>query len=111
MCTKPSQTSGRLRVTQAFIALSSIAESSPVSRTLSIAIIENCEIRMFNDSSTWSGDAPPLWMELFDHHTRVSVDGCSCRQIDDALAAFDDFFSDAEALNEARRAESNGAQA
>jgi hypothetical protein len=65
---------------------------------------------MFNDSSTWSGGAPPLWIELFDHSARVSVDGCSCRQIDEAVAAFDELLADAAALNEARRAEANGAQ-
>jgi hypothetical protein len=110
MCTKPSQASGRLRVTQAFIALSSIPGSSPVSRTLSIVITGNCEIRMFNALSTSPGDAPPLWIELFDHGDRVSVDGCGCREIDEAVAAFDEFLSDAEALDEARSAEANGAQ-
>lgn len=110
MCTKPSQASGRLRVTQAFIALSSIPGSSPVSRTLSIVITGNCEIRMFNALPTWPGDAPPLWIELFDHGDRVSVDSCSCREIDEAVAAFDALLSDAEALNAARGAEANGAQ-
>ena len=100
MCTKPSQASGRLRVTQAFIALSSIPGSSPVSRTLSIVITGNCEIRMFNALSTWPGDAPPLWIELFDHGDRVSVDSCSCREIDDAVAAFEELRTDAETLNE-----------
>jgi hypothetical protein len=65
---------------------------------------------MFNDLSARSGDAPPLWIELFDHRARVSVDGCICRQIDDAVAAFDELLSDAETLNEARRAEANGSQ-
>ena len=85
MCTKPSQTSGRLRVTQAFIALSSIPGSSPVSRTLSIVITGNCEIRMFNALPTWPGDAPPLWIELFDHDAQMSLDSYICREIDDAV--------------------------
>jgi hypothetical protein len=110
MCTKSSQTSGRLRVTQAFIALASIPGSSPVSRTLSIAIIGTCEIRMFNAPSTWSGDALPLWIELFDHGARVSVDSCSCREVDEAVAAFDEFFSDAETLNQVCRPEANDAR-
>jgi hypothetical protein len=110
MCTKPSHTSGRLRVTQAFIALSSIPGSSPVSRTLSIVIIGTCEIRMFNASSTWPGDAPSLWIELFDHGARVSVDSCSCREIDEAVAAFDELLSDAETLNQVSGPEANDAQ-
>jgi hypothetical protein len=100
MCTKSSQTSGRLRVTQAFIALSSIPGSSPAPRTISIAMIGKCEIRMFNASSTRPGDAPPLWIELFDHDAQVSLDSYSCREIDDAVAAFEELRTDAETLNE-----------
>lgn len=110
MCTKSSQTSGRLRVTQAFIALSSIAGSSPAPRTLSIATIGKCEIRMLNASSTWPGDAPPLWIELFDHDAQMSVDSSCCHEIDDAVAALDEWLSDAETLNEVRRPEADDAQ-
>jgi hypothetical protein len=110
MCTKSIQTSGRLRVTQAFIALSSIPGSSPAPRTLSIAMIGKCEIRMFNASSIQPGDAPPLWIELFDHDAQVSVDSCICREIDDAVAAFDELLSDAETLNEVCRPEAGDAQ-
>jgi hypothetical protein len=110
MRTKSGQTSGRLRLTQAFIALSSIPGSGPAPRTLSIAMIGKCEIRMFNASSSWPGDAPPLWIELFDHDAQISIDSRSCREIDDAMAAFDEWLSDAEILKELCRPEADDAQ-
>lgn len=45
-----------------------------------------------------SGGAPTLWLELFDHE--VSVDSCSCREIDDAVAAFEALLAQAECLDE-----------
>jgi hypothetical protein len=48
---------------------------------------------MFNGLPTRSGDAPLLWMELFDHGAQKSLDSCSFREIDDALSAFDELVS------------------
>jgi hypothetical protein len=65
---------------------------------------------MLNASSTWPGDAPPLWIELFDHDAQMSVDSSCCHEIDDAVAALDEWLSDAETLNEVRRPEADDAQ-
>ena len=46
---------------------------------------------MFSGSPPRSGDAPLLWMELFDHAAQESIDSSSFREIDDAVSAFDDF--------------------
>ena len=98
MCTISGHRGGRLRVTQAYIALLSIpgARSSP--KTISVTRIGNCEIRMSSGSTAWSGDAPSVWIELFDHDASMSVDGCGCRDIEDAVAAFDQFVAQAEEL-------------
>jgi hypothetical protein len=98
MCMKSSQTSGRLRVTQAYIALSGIPERDAVPRTISVVRLGKCEIRMFNNSS----DVPLLWIELIDHDAQLAVDSCICREIDDAVAAFEEFALQAATLNEAR---------
>jgi hypothetical protein len=58
---------------------------------------------MFNASSTRPGDVPPLWIELFDHDAQMSLDSYICREIDDAVAAFDELRTDAETLNEVCR--------
>jgi hypothetical protein len=111
MCTKSGRTSGRLRTTQAFIALSSISESSAAPRTISIVKIGKYEIRMFNGSSIWPGGTRASWLELFDHNAQLSVDSCSCREIDEALTGFDELVSQTERLNEARGPEEDDAQA
>jgi hypothetical protein len=90
MCTK-SDTSGRLRVTQAYIALLGIAGSFPP-KMVSVTRMGEYEVRMFNGLPTESGDAA-LWMELFDHAGQVSLDSCSFREIDDAVSAFEQLVS------------------
>jgi hypothetical protein len=93
MCTKSNRTSSRLRITQAYIALSGIPGSSAAPKRISVERIGKYEIRMFNVSPTRSGDAPLLWMELFDHDAQRSLDSCSFREIDEALSAFDELVS------------------
>lgn len=96
MCTNSSRTSRRLRVTQAYIALSGVPGSSPTPRTISVESIGAYEVRMFSGSPARSGDAPLLWMELFDHDAQRSVDSCAFREIDDALSAFDELVARAK---------------
>ena len=88
MCTK-SDTSGRLRVTQAYIALLGLPGSSFPPKMVSVARIGEYEVRMFSGLPSECGDAV-IWMELFDHAGQVSLDSCSFREIDDALFAFDE---------------------
>jgi hypothetical protein len=51
-----------------------------------------------------------FWIELFDHDAQVSVDSCSCREIDDAVAAFEALLAQAESLNETGRPEADDAK-
>jgi len=44
---------------------------------------------MFSGAPPRSGDAPLLWMELFDHAKQKSMDSSSFREVHDALSAFD----------------------
>lgn len=95
MCEKFNSTSGRLRVAQAFIAISSLAESSSALRFVSVVRLGKYEIRMFSSP----GDPPRLWMELFDHGAGISLDSCSCREIDDAVSGFEALVSQVKYLN------------
>jgi hypothetical protein len=92
MCTKSDQTSGRLRVTQAYIALIGIPGSSFAPKTVSVLRVGEYEVRMFNGLPIQAGDAP-LWIELFDHVAQMSLDSCSFREIDEAVTAFEEFVS------------------
>jgi len=111
MCTKFSRTSGRLRTTQAFIALSNIPEGCGRSETISIARIGSYEIRMFSGLPSWPYGVPLIWIELFDHGVRLSADSCGCHEIDDAVAGFDAFVAQAEHPNQTCGPEADDVQA
>jgi hypothetical protein len=96
MCTNSSRASGRLRVTQAYIALSGIPGCHPAPKTVSLERVGDYEIRMFSGAPPRSDDAPLLWMELFDHAAQSSLDSASFREIHDALSAFDIFVAQAK---------------
>src|SRR5215218_1766913 len=99
MCTTSGHRGGKLRVTQAYIALLSIPESNSAARTISVARIGECEILMCNGAPARSGDAPLLWMELFDHNTNISLDSFSFREIEEAMAGFDELVARANDSN------------
>jgi len=89
----------KLRVAQAFIAVASLARGSSTSRYVSVVRMGKYEIRMFSGSLRSRGDAPWPWMELFDHDAKMSIDSCSCHEIDDAMSAFEGFVSQVEDSN------------
>ena len=84
------------------------SSSSP--RSVSVAGMGRYEIRMFNSLPTRTGDAPLLWVELFDHDAQISVDSCACREIDDAVSAFDDLVSQVKNSGGLCRPEADDAQ-
>lgn len=87
-----------LRITQAYIKLLGIPENAHGAKVISLQWIGRCEIRMFEATPASSDDAPLFWIELFDHDRRSSVDSCSCYEIAEAAATFDDFISQAKRL-------------
>ena len=64
--------------------------------SVSLASIDNCEIRMF---LKWEADLGLFWLELLDHGAKTSVDGFRCHKIQDAAPVFEDFVSQAACLN------------
>ena len=110
MCTTSGHRGGKLRITQAYIALLSIPESGSAARTISVARIGKCEILMFNGSPARSGDAPLLWMELFDHHAKMALDSFSFREIEEAMAGFDVLVARASDANVAGEPQSDDPQ-
>jgi hypothetical protein len=110
MCAIFNPTSGRLRVTQAFIALSSMPGSNSTQQYATVLRVGEYEIRLFNGAPSRSGDASLAWMELFDHDANRTVDSCSCREIDDAVSAFEEFVSQAKSSNEACGPKADDAQ-
>jgi hypothetical protein len=89
-----------LRIAQAYVKLLCIPEGS-FETSLSLAWIGNCEIRMFGGSHADPDSMTLFWLELFDHGTKTSVDSFGCRDVEDAVARFEDFIAQAGHLYEA----------
>ena len=98
MSNTPDRTFTELRIARAYVKLSCIPEDSSEA-SVSLASIENCEIRMFRGREADLEGMPLFWLELFDHSTKTSVDGFSCHRIKDAGPIFDDFVAQANRLN------------
>ena len=107
MCKTFDETLGELRVTQAYIKLLSIAERGTETGTVSLARIGNYEIRILEGSKSGSDSESLIWMELFDHDAQMSIDSFRCREVEDALAVFKDFFAQANLSNEGSDPDSN----
>ena len=90
MCKIPG-TFSKLRITRAYIKLLCIPEGD--ARTVSLAQIGNYEIRMLEASKADTADGPLFLIELFDHDAQSSVASCVCDDIEEGVAAFEDFIS------------------
>jgi hypothetical protein len=94
------KTLSELRIARAYVKLLCIPEGSSEA-SVSLAWIGNWEIRIFEGSQADFDGMPLFWLELFDHGAKTSVDNFSCHKIEDAVVVFEDFISQAVALNEA----------
>ena len=103
------KTLSKLRIARAYVKLLCIPEGSSEA-SVSLAWIGNWEIRIFEGSQADSDGTPLFWLELFDHGAKTSVDNFSCHKIEDAVVVFEDFISQAVALNEASGPEGSETQ-
>ena len=87
----PDNTFSKLRITRAYIKLLCIPEGE--ARMVSLAEIGNHEIRMLEVSSADTADGPLFLIQLFDYDAQLLVDSCVCGNIEEGVAAFDDFIS------------------
>jgi hypothetical protein len=89
----PDKMFSELRITRAYIKLLCIPEGEQGARMVSLGHVGNFEVRIFETAQTSSADGPLFLIELFDHDAHSSVDSCACRDIEEAVAAFEDFIS------------------
>jgi hypothetical protein len=91
-----------LRIAGAYVKLLCIPDDSS-EKSVSLARIGSCEIRIFEGSQVTSDGMRLFWLELFDHVAKQSVDSFSCHEIEDAVAVFEDFISQADHLKRSVR--------
>ena len=86
-----------LTVTQAYVRLFSTPASEKGVRSVPLAKFGNYEVRLAELPSCAAG--LPIWMELYDHHVRCSIDGYGCSDLEDAIPAAEDLLSQAQRLS------------
>jgi hypothetical protein len=91
VCKMTDNTFSKLRITRAYIKLLCIPEGD--ARTVSLVQIGNYEIRMLEAPKADTDDGPLFLIELFDLDAQSSVDSCICDEIEEGVAAFEDFIS------------------
>ena len=91
MCKITDNTFSKLRITRAYIKLLCIPEGD--ARVVSLAQIGNYEIRMLEVSKSDTADRPLFLIELFDHDAQSSVGSRICDDVEEGVAAFEDFIS------------------
>jgi hypothetical protein len=91
---------GELRIARACVRLLGIPDGGP-EKSVSLARIGSCEIRIFEGPQVTSDGMRSFWLELFDHGANKSVDSCSFHEIEDAVVVFEDFISQADRLKAA----------
>jgi hypothetical protein len=96
------KSSSGLRILQAYVKLLCTPEGN-AEQPVTLARIENCEIRIFEGHESFAEGTPLFWLELFDSCAKSSIDSFGCYRIGDAVAAFDDFVSQAAHLSNGSR--------
>ena len=91
MCKITDNTFRKLRITRAYIKLLCIPEGD--ARVVSLVQIGNYEIRMLEVSKADSAEGPLFLIELFDQDAQSSVDSRICNDVEEGVAAFEDFIS------------------
>ena len=99
-CNTSEKTLTELRIAKAYVSLCAIPEDSPEA-SVSLASIGSHEIRMLTGPAVDLGRAPLFWLELFDHHTKTSLDSYCCHRLKDAVPVVSDFFAQMDDLDNA----------
>ena len=87
-----------LLIARAFVKLSCIPEESS-QRTVTLASVGTCDIRMFLGDHDDVEGVSLFWLELFDLCTNMTVDSFRCVTIKDAAPVFEELMSQAVRLN------------
>ena len=85
------KTFSELRITRAYIKLLCIPDGE--TKLVSLGQIGNCEVRMLEAAKADSDNGPLFLLELVDHDTELVVESCVCGDIEEAVAAYENFVS------------------
>jgi hypothetical protein len=97
-----------LRVTQAYAGLYLSPKREDGSQVGHIATVGAFDVRLVEMTSANASEQMIIWVELFSRHEQISIDSCSCSELEEAIWAAEYLISLAEELEyeaEVRRKE------
>jgi len=83
---------------RAYLALFLVAAGDDGAKIVSLARFGAYEVRLIEFAEGLCPHVPPVWMELYAHHARCSLDSCGRSALEDAVIAADAFIARAKAL-------------
>jgi hypothetical protein len=95
-CNTSDGTLTELKIARAYVKLCSISDPGA---SVSLASMGSHEIRMLSGPAVVSDSAPLFWLELFDHHTKTSLDSYCCHRLKDAVPVLSDLFAQMDDLD------------
>jgi hypothetical protein len=88
------------RLIRAYLALYLAPAGEDGARTVSLARFGAFEVRLVEVTQALSAEIPPLWLELYAHGIRSSLDSCGCDEFEEAVLAADAFVAQAKELHQ-----------
>jgi len=101
--TTPSrQLTTEARLIQAYLNLFTVQPGLDGSRKVSLGRFGCYDVRLMELCPDSLADSLPVWVELYDHEFRVTLDSRGCDELEVATLAAEHFLSQARQLNEER---------
>jgi hypothetical protein len=94
------------RLIKAYVGLVLTPHDEHGWRTMSLAHFGVFEVRLMEIEDCRPRDGLDLWIELYRHDTRSSIDSCRCWDLDEAEHLAEQFSAQAKKLHESRGDES-----
>jgi hypothetical protein len=88
------------RILEAYNSLKDAHEELGGQLTASLARHGQYEVRLFELSRKSQSGAANLWLELFDHHHKLTIDSYNAHNLEDTAARAESLCSKAKRLNE-----------
>jgi hypothetical protein len=88
------------RLIRAYLNLFLVPRGQDSSKTTTLARFGSYEVRLFEPAHDLAAETLPLWMELYAHGSRSTLDSFGCDDFEAAVRVADEFMTRAKALHE-----------
>jgi hypothetical protein len=87
------------KLIRAYLALHVVARDDDGTRSAPLARFGSYEVRLCEPPTEAALETFPVWMELYCHERRMTIDSCGRDELDNAVASADEFIERAKMLH------------